>query len=68
MIATKAIASWREFLSSKSQTNCGASGQINTERLRLKWECLETEKFMLTNMHTKITVEELVVFMRMVAQ
>ena len=41
---------------------------MNTERLRLKQECVETEKFMLTNMQTKITVEELVVFMRMVAQ
>ena len=35
---------------------------MNTERVELNWECLETLKFMLSNMHTKISVEGLVVF------
>ena len=35
---------------------------MNTERVEIKRECLETLKFMLSNMHTKISVEGLVVF------
>lgn len=35
---------------------------MNTERVEKKRECLETLKFMLSNMHTKISVEGLVVF------
>ena len=35
---------------------------MNTERVELNWECLETLKFMLSNMHTKISVKGLVVF------
>ena len=35
---------------------------MNTERVEKKRECLETLKFMLSNMHTKISVEGLAVF------
>ena len=35
---------------------------MNTERVEKKRECLEALKFMLSNMHTKISVEGLVVF------
>ena len=35
---------------------------MNTDRVEKKRECLETLKFMLSNMHTKISVEGLEVF------